>query len=361
MGRRWGAIMACAALCATLWTTPANAAFPGQNGKIAYSHGGDIWTVDPDGTNAQQITTGSAREDQPNWSPDGTQIAFVTTRADPNPGTCSRCIWEIDVMDADGTDTRVVVPGSSFPATFSGGEAAWSPDGTRIAFADGLNLWTIATDGTDKRLVPSSTTAECRAIHGRAPVAWSPDGTRLLSNGDYECFDSPDPASFIVTIASGLTSVTYNAGELTHDDWSPDGGSILLGAYAGGHGGLQTRGPGGITYLTPCCTAYADGYGGNTAWSPDGTTVVFRRDDVSGNSPSVVYLIDADGGGNLRPLGGPHVGSHYNWQPISGPRRSDYRNAAKFCKGEREFVGDEAFRQKYGGGANAHGKCVSGN
>jgi Tol biopolymer transport system component len=353
--------MACAALCATLWTTPANAAFPGQNGKIAYSHGGDIWTVDPDGTNAQQITTGPAREDQPNWSPDGTQIAFVTTRADPNPGTCSRCIWEIDVMDADGTDTRVVVPGSSFPGTFSGGEAAWSPDGTRIAFADGLNLWTIATDGTDKRLVPSSTTAECRAIHGRAPVAWSPDGTRLLSNGDYECFDSPDPASFIVTIATGLTSVTYNAAELTHDDWSPDSGSILLGAYAGGFGGLQTRGPGGITYLTPCCTAYADGYGGNTAWSPDGTTVVFRRDDVTGNSPSEVYLIDADGGGNLRPLGGPHVGSHYNWQPISGPRRSDYRNAAKFCKAEREFVGDEAFRQRYGGGANAHGKCVSGN
>jgi Tol biopolymer transport system component len=361
MGRRWGAIMACAALFAMLWTTSANAAFPGQNGKIAYSHGGDIWTVDPDGTNAEQITTGPAREDQPNWSPDGTQIAFVTTRADPNPGTCSRCIWEIDVMDADGTDTRVVVPGSSFPGTFSGGEAAWSPDGTRIAFADGLNLWTIATDGTDKRLVPSSTTAECRAIHGRAPVAWSPDGTRLLSNGEYECFDSPDPASFIVTIASGLTSVTYNAGELTHDDWSPDSGSILLGAYAGGFGGLQTRGPGGITYLTPCCTAYADGYGGNTAWSPDGTTVVFRRDDVSGNSPSVVYLIDADGGGNLRPLGGPHVGSHYNWQPIPGPQRSDYRNAAKFCKAEREFEGDEAFRQRYGGGANAHGKCVSGN
>ncbi|MGH2979862.1 MAG: CocE/NonD family hydrolase C-terminal non-catalytic domain-containing protein [Solirubrobacterales bacterium] len=46
------------------------------------------------------------------------------------------------------------------------------------------------------------------------------------------------------------------------------------------------------------------------------------------------------------------------------PVREDYRNAAKFCKADRAFLGDEAFRQKYGTGkhgANAHGKCVSAN
>ena len=48
-----------------------------------------------------------------------------------------------------------------------------------------------------------------------------------------------------------------------------------------------------------------------------------------------------------------------NWQSIPGPKRSDYKNAAKFCKAEREFLGEAAFRQKYGGGADAYGKCVS--
>jgi hypothetical protein len=45
------------------------------------------------------------------------------------------------------------------------------------------------------------------------------------------------------------------------------------------------------------------------------------------------------------------------------PVREDYRNAAKFCKADRAFLGEEAFREKYGtnrNGANAHGKCVSG-
>jgi predicted acyl esterase len=46
------------------------------------------------------------------------------------------------------------------------------------------------------------------------------------------------------------------------------------------------------------------------------------------------------------------------------PVREDYKNASKFCKADRAFLGDEAFRQKYGtnkNGANAHGKCVSRN
>jgi hypothetical protein len=35
--------------------------------------------------------------------------------------------------------------------------------------------------------------------------------------------------------------------------------------------------------------------------------------------------------------------------------------AAQFCKAEGRFLGEGAFRQKYGGAANAHGKCVSQN
>jgi dienelactone hydrolase len=44
------------------------------------------------------------------------------------------------------------------------------------------------------------------------------------------------------------------------------------------------------------------------------------------------------------------------------PVREDYKNASKFCAAERDFLGDSAFREKYGtgkNGANAHGKCVS--
>jgi dienelactone hydrolase len=46
------------------------------------------------------------------------------------------------------------------------------------------------------------------------------------------------------------------------------------------------------------------------------------------------------------------------------PVREDYKNASRFCKADRAFLGEDAFRQKYGtnrNGANAHGKCVSRN
>jgi len=45
----------------------------------------------------------------------------------------------------------------------------------------------------------------------------------------------------------------------------------------------------------------------------------------------------------------------------AGPKRSDFKNAAKFCEAERAFLGDSAFRQRYGtnrNGANAFGQCV---
>jgi hypothetical protein len=50
-----------------------------------------------------------------------------------------------------------------------------------------------------------------------------------------------------------------------------------------------------------------------------------------------------------------------DWQAIPAPKRSDFKNPAKFCKAERAFLGDGAFAQKYGGGADAHGRCVAGN
>ncbi len=46
------------------------------------------------------------------------------------------------------------------------------------------------------------------------------------------------------------------------------------------------------------------------------------------------------------------------------PVREDFKNASAFCKADAEFLGDAAFRAKYGtnrNGANAHGKCVSSN
>ena len=94
-------------------------------------------------------------------------------------------------------------------------------------------------------------------------------------------------------------------------------------------------------------------------WSPDGTQIAFVS-DRDGNRE--IYVMNANGTGQTRLTNNPAADNNPDWQPIgAAPQRSDYRNSAQFCKAERNFSGDAAFTAKYGGGANAYGKCVSQN
>jgi Tol biopolymer transport system component len=81
----------------------------------------DIWTCDVEGGNEQQLTISVGDNVEPDWSPDGSKIAFVSAR-DGN--------YEIYVMNSDGTAQRRFTNNgvSEFSPT-------WSPDGTLIAFA----------------------------------------------------------------------------------------------------------------------------------------------------------------------------------------------------------------------------------
>ena len=123
---------------------PAKAAFPGQNGKIAYSHSvcgqsgctENIFTVNENGTGRIQLTT-SGQNRSPAWSADGTKIAFNSSRAPAG-------IW---TMNADGSNQQPLTEGSG---------AAWSPDGSKIAFTSFQSpsgIYVINADGSDRRLL----------------------------------------------------------------------------------------------------------------------------------------------------------------------------------------------------------------
>ena len=133
MRKGWGAVIACAALCATLSATPAQAAFPGQNGKIAFARDGD----DLDGQSRDEpggirATTQLVRDfgGTPAWSPDGKQIAFDHCATSLILANMREHLpYEVYVMDADGSNEHRLTDEPDEQPQLG---ASWSPDGTRI-------------------------------------------------------------------------------------------------------------------------------------------------------------------------------------------------------------------------------------
>jgi hypothetical protein len=112
-GPRWIALGAglVLAVCVLLGQSAvATAAFPGANGRIAYSSEGDIFSMAADGSDQRNLTrTPDAYDFYPAWSPDGTRIAFVR---DGNGVTGPSSVF---VMNADGTNlVRLTSAGTAF-------------------------------------------------------------------------------------------------------------------------------------------------------------------------------------------------------------------------------------------------------
>ncbi|MCC3780000.1 twin-arginine translocation signal domain-containing protein, partial [Streptomyces sp. UNOB3_S3] len=106
----------------------------------AYRGGGfHIWTLRPDGSGLRQLTDGPWDDRGPAWSPDGTRIAFASEReGDPVTGSPYR-VWVVDVQT--GALTRITgTDGQEGPGQDGAWEdfdPVWSPDGKRLLFVRG--------------------------------------------------------------------------------------------------------------------------------------------------------------------------------------------------------------------------------
>lgn len=209
-------------------------ALPAQQSSDGQVHFG-IYTASADGSNPRLLTEG-LNEGWPSWSPDGTRIAFSSSRADAGVKNCiagadALCPTNIYLVHADGTGvTRLTDdPAPEFAP-------AWSPDGASIAFvrsADGTEaIDAVNADGTDERQVATGTGGNQR------PFTWSPDGRQIA-------FVRMQKASWDLDVVNadgtGQRTVLSRNGVWTEGPaWSPDGTEIAfsstLGAYPPGCG-----------------------------------------------------------------------------------------------------------------------------
>ncbi len=135
-------------------------------GKIAYVNAGanyEIFSMNGDGSNQTNLTNNTAFDSNPNWSPDGSKIVFVSDRA--SFGTT-----EIYTMNANGSNPTRLTTNSVTDET-----PAWSPDGARIAFARSGQLFVMNADGTNVIQITANASSGVK-LH----PSWSPDGTRIV-------------------------------------------------------------------------------------------------------------------------------------------------------------------------------------
>jgi dipeptidyl aminopeptidase/acylaminoacyl peptidase len=302
-----------------------------ENGLIALATGNParISVVNDEGTNARQVTTGKEpdrraeergyfEESDPQWSPDGTKIAFVRWY---DPGT-SLC-----VIGLDGAGFRVLVP------EFHGGQLAWSPDGGTIAYYGDEAIRLVDADGSNDRAL-----AGLPSVPGDHPPTWmptwSPDSTTIA-------FASKDLWT-IRADGTDLTRITrFSEGQFAFDpSWSPDGSRILFSI-----GGWETSGGGGAQYGG---TLYLVGPGGSNLsqltvdgrfwwaadWSPDGRSIVsMRATPTASEDPydwvdNGVYVMRSDGS-DVRLLGEKLWGTPaWGPAPISSPSPTPRRAEA---------------------------------
>jgi len=265
-----------------LTTGPSSLTWSPDGRTLIYSMMGSLWRQDLDSGTAVQLTDGPGYDYQPDWSPDGSQVAFVRYLNDA---------MELNVLDlATGSVTALTAEGAVNL------EPRWSPDGSKLAFVstrDNGRFNLYVGDVAEDVLIANRLLEERRSEveryyysaydHELSP-SWSPDGSEILYVANPEIPYGSGAIWRRPADGSGMPALVRKeeTSWRARPDWSPDGKRITYASYLGRQWHqLWVTTPKGVAEPFPL--TYGEFDISNPRWSPDSRQLAYVSNE-SGNT-----------------------------------------------------------------------------
>ena len=248
----------------------------------------EIYSMAPDGSNQHNLSNNPANDSMPVWSPDGSQIAFVSNRkTDSDSGQF------IYTMKADGSDATQVShqADSNFPD--------WSPLDSQIAYSSGGDVYLIdLVAGTEINLTNSPENDEQPkfSLEGHQ-IAWLKD---VDNHRQLFTMDLDGGNVFQVTNGGDVTDAEWTVDGRLFIHWSqPDGICNNCVITVDGSDVIDAGGKGTIQEFLPF-------------WTVEGDRVELVSADIAGNGredillvseiyPDIFKYLTSDSGNNRNP------------------------------------------------------------
>jgi Tol biopolymer transport system component len=263
------------------------------------------------------------RDTQPWWSPQGTTLAFFRESPAADDGhvlyTPAVRGAEADIVGEGlprgfrpGSGELLVEQNSQTAArdasdreiaSVPGTDAAWSPDGSRIAFLSGDSLDVVAAGGAGVTTLVTGIVPPLSDLTG--PV-WSPDGSALA-------IASGSTIQVVPADGSGTAQVVFDEpGDNVNPSWSHDGTTIAFERFADGRWSVWLVAPDGTGARE---APFSSGTSANDRfpeWSPVDERLAFLSDR---SGQYALYVAAADGTAGPALLDALNPGSPARWSP----------------------------------------------
>jgi Tol biopolymer transport system component len=334
---RLRAVLVTLAVLGTAVST-ASATAPGKNGQLVFRRyldpertTGPLFVANPDGSKVRQIThpAKGVIDQEADWSPDGRKIAFERRvpcpAGGPQNGLDNFCDL-VYTVNRDGKALKPLVSCDFAETCHVVDTPAWSPDGSKIAYAYGVSdpkyaesfnfdegIWIANATGKGARQVTQLTPGTSWDFGPQ----WSPDGKKLV----FVRADVKRQADAVFTVnvdGTGVSQVTpwdLNAGD--GPDWSPNGKWLLFRAQpADGASNVFKSHPDGSALTNLTKQAASGMHYLSSSFSPDGRMIVTARTPGTGpDGAADIVVMRADGSNARAVTKSPLWESAADWGP----------------------------------------------